>query len=154
MHVSITVGRRVKHAPGTFPALTRYRSKHTRKERNTMAGQEPEYVETSALIASDQVEGTTVEQGEKFGKILNFMVNKHNGQVEYAVMSFGGFLGMGEDHYPLPWKKLNYDTELQGFVVDIDQPMLDKAPRHDAGKEPVWDASYGTMVNSYYGIVW
>ncbi len=121
-----------------------------------MAGQEPEHVETSTLIASDQVEGTSVynEQGEKFGKILNLMVNKQSGQVEYAVMSFGGFLGMGEDHYPLPWKTLNYNTEKQGFVVDIDQPMLDKAPRHNPGKEPVWDATYGTMVNSYYGIVW
>ena len=121
-----------------------------------MADHEPEYVETSSLIASDMVEGTPVynKAGEKMGKILNFMVNKHSGQVEYAVMSFGGFLGLGEDHYPLPWKKLTYVVAQHGFVVDIDQPTLDKAPKHGRGNEPVYDATYGTMINSYYGVVW
>ncbi len=121
-----------------------------------MADHEPEFVETSSLIASNQVEGTAVynKEGEKFGKILNFMVNKRTGQVEYAVMSFGGFLGLGEDHYPLPWNKLKYDVAKHGFVVNIDQAMLDKAPRHGVGKEPVYDAAYGTMINSYYGINW
>jgi sporulation protein YlmC with PRC-barrel domain len=121
-----------------------------------MAEHEPEFVETSSLIASDMVEGTPVynKQGERMGRIQNFMVNKHSGQVEYAVMSFGGFLGMGEDHYPLPWKKLKYVVARHGFVVDLDQPKLDKAPKHSRGKEPVYDAAYGTMINSYYGIVW
>jgi sporulation protein YlmC with PRC-barrel domain len=121
-----------------------------------MADHEPEYGETSSLIASDMVEGTSVfnKDGEKMGKILNFMVNKQSGQVEYAVMSFGGFLGMAEDHYPLPWKKLKYVVAHHGFVVDIDQPTLDKAPKHARGSEPVYDAAYGTMVNSYYGVVW
>jgi sporulation protein YlmC with PRC-barrel domain len=119
-----------------------------------MADHEPEYVETSSLIASDMVEGTDVfnKDGEKVGKILNFMVNKHSGQVEYAVMSFGGFLGMGEDHYPLPWKKLKYVVARHGFVVDISKEKLEKAPKHDRGNEPVYDATYGTMVNSYYGM--
>ena len=121
-----------------------------------MANHEPEYVETSSLIASDMVEGTAVynKAGEKMGKILNFMVNKHSGQVEYAVMSFGGFLGMGEDHYPLPWKKLKYVVAHHGFVVDIDQAKLHKAPKHGRGNEPVFDATYGTMINSYYGVAW
>ena len=121
-----------------------------------MANHEPEYVETSSLIASDMVEGTAVynKAGEKMGTILNFMVNKHSGQVEYAVMSFGGFLGLGEDHYPLPWKKLKYVVAHHGFVVDIDQAKLDKAPKHGRGNEPVFDATYGTMINSYYGIAW
>jgi sporulation protein YlmC with PRC-barrel domain len=120
-----------------------------------MADHEPEYVETSSLIASDMVEGTPVYNaaGEKMGKILNFMVNKYSGQVEYAVMSFGGFLGMGEDHYPLPWKKLKYVVAQHGFVVDIDKAQLDKAPKHDRGDEPVYDATYGMMVNNYYGMM-
>ena len=121
-----------------------------------MADQAPAIVETSSLISSGMVAGTSVynDQGEKFGKILNFMVNKNSGQVEYAVMSFGGFLGMGEDHYPLPWKKLKYDVAKGGFVVDIDQIMLDKAPKSSPGKEPVFDLNYGTMINSYYGVAW
>ena len=68
--------------------------------------------ETDRLIASNKVEGTAVynRQGERLGSIYNFMVDKRSGQVEYAVLSFGGFLGIGEDYYPLPWKALTYDT--------------------------------------------
>jgi uncharacterized protein YrrD len=119
-----------------------------------MAKREPEHVETSSLIASDMVEGTAVnnKDGAKLGKVLNFMVNKHSGQVEYAVMSFGGFLGLGEDHYPLPWKKLTYDVEKQGFVVDVTKEMLDKAPKHESMVYPVYDPVFGGMVNGYYGI--
>jgi sporulation protein YlmC with PRC-barrel domain len=120
-----------------------------------MPDQEPEYIETSSLIASDMVEGTAVfnNNGEKIGKIRNFMVNEHSGQVEYAVMSFGGFLGMGEDHYPLPWKKLKYVVARHGFVVDITKKTLENAPKHRRGDEPVYDATYGMMVGSYYGML-
>lgn len=119
-----------------------------------MANQEPDYVETSSLIASDMVEGTSVYdiEGQRVGKILNFMVNKHSGQDEYAVMSFGGFLGIGEDHYPLPWKKLKYVVARHGFVVDIDKDSLANAPKHDRGNEPVYDAAFGTMISSHYGV--
>ena len=67
--------------------------------------------ETDRLIASNKVEGTAVynRQGDSLGSIYNFMVDKRSGQVEYAVMSFGGFFGIGENYYPLPWKALTYD---------------------------------------------
>jgi hypothetical protein len=60
--------------------------------------------ETGDLIASNKVEGTAVynRQGERLGTVHNFMVNKRSGQVAYAVMSFGGFLGIGESYHPLP----------------------------------------------------
>ena len=119
-----------------------------------MADHEPEYVETSSLIASDMVEGTGVfnKAGERLGKILNFMVNKHSGQVEYAVMSFGGFLGVGADHYPIPWKKLKYVVARHGFVVDIAKEKLASAPKHESGNLPIYDAEYGMIVNDHYGI--
>ncbi len=119
-----------------------------------MADHEPEYVETSSLIASNMVEGTIVynKDGEKVGKILNFMVDKRSGQVEYAVMSFGGFLGIGEDHYPLPWKKLKYDQEVHGFIVDITKEMLTKAPKHEGEIYPAYEPAYGMMINRYYGV--
>jgi sporulation protein YlmC with PRC-barrel domain len=122
--------------------------------RQIMAEREPQYGETSSLIASNMVEGTAVynAHGEKMGKIMNFMVNKHSGQVEYAVMSFGGFLGMGEDHYPLPWKKLKYVVEHHGFVVDLSKEQLEKAPKHERPTYPVYDQEYAMMINSYYGI--
>jgi sporulation protein YlmC with PRC-barrel domain len=119
-----------------------------------MAGHEPEYVETSSLIASNMVEGTSVfnKDGDKVGHIHNFMVNKHSGQVEYAVMSFGGFLGMGEDHYPLPWRKLKYVVARHGFVVDISKEQLARAPKHERENLPIYDPAYGMLVNGYYGI--
>jgi sporulation protein YlmC with PRC-barrel domain len=119
-----------------------------------MAGYEPEYAETSTLIASNMVEGTNVytKAGEKVGKILNFMVDKRSGQVEYAVMSFGGFLGIGEDHYPLSWKKLKYDRYLHGFIVDITKEKLAKALKHEGEIYPVYEPAYGMLINSYYGV--
>src|SRR3546814_13916098 len=77
-----------------------------------MAQDATETDETNRLIASNKVEGTAVynRQGERLGSVYNFMVNKREGTVEYAVMSFGGFLGIGESYHPLPWKVLTYDT--------------------------------------------
>jgi hypothetical protein len=110
--------------------------------------------ETSELIASNKVEGTEVynRQGEHLGEVYNFMVNKRSGQVEYAVMSFGGFLGMGESYHPLPWKALTYDTTQAGYVVDLDKQRLEGAPSYRAGEEPAYDRAYGERVYGYYGL--
>ena len=74
--------------------------------------------ETAGLIGSDKVEGTNVydAKGEKMGSIERVMIEKHSGQVAYAVLSFGGFLGIGTDYYPIPWAFLSYDTGLGGTV--------------------------------------
>ena len=68
--------------------------------------------ETAGLIGSDKVEGTNVydAKGEKMGSIERVMIDKRSGQVAYAVLSFGGFLGIGTDYYPIPWDSLKYDT--------------------------------------------
>src|SRR4051794_36245745 len=97
--------------------------------------------ETGELIASNKVEGTEVynRQGEHLGEVYNFMVNKRSGQVEYAVMSFGGFLGVGESYHPLPWKALTYDTAQGGYVIDLDKRKLEGAPSYRAGEEPTYD---------------
>lgn len=108
------------------------------------------------LIASDRVEGTAVynRQGERLGKISNFMVDKRSGQVRYAVLSFGGFLGMGHDHYPLPWSMLTYDVEQGGYVVDLDKQLLDNAPRYATDQRPDYDEGYGRNVYQYYGLIY
>lgn len=110
--------------------------------------------ETDRLIASNKVEGTAVynRQDDRLGTVHNFMVDKRSGQVEYAVMSFGGFLGIGESYHPLPWKVLTYDTDQGGYVVDLDKDMLEKAPSYRSGDEPSYDRAYGEQVNSYYGV--
>ena len=95
------------------------------------AGEGVETDESRRLIASNKVEGTAVydRAGAQLGTVLNFMVDKVSGQVAYVVLSFGGFLGFGEEHHPLPWRALTYDTRLGGYVVDIDRDKLTDAPR-------------------------
>jgi hypothetical protein len=111
--------------------------------------------ETDRLIASDRVEGTAVynRQNERLGTVHNFMVDKETGRVAYAVMSFGGFLGIGESYHPLPWRVLNYDTRLGGYVIDLDRSQLENAPRYEASTAPNWsDRSYGSRIDEYYGL--
>lgn len=112
--------------------------------------------ESDWLIASNKVEGTAVynEDGDKLGTIHNFMVDKQSGQVEYAVLSFGGLFGLGADYYPLPWEALTYDTDQGGYIVDIDKEMLEKAPRYGADEEPTFDRAYGEQVYGYYGLTY
>ena len=110
--------------------------------------------ETGALIASDKVEGTAVynPRGERLGDVYNFMVDKRSGHVEYAVMSFGGFLGMGESYHPLPWKILTYDPNMGGYVVDLDKDRLVSAPSYAAAEGPAWGPDYGRQIDDYYGV--
>ena len=77
--------------------------------------------ETGSLIGSDKVEGTAVYGADdnKIGSIERVMIDKISGKVSYAVLSFGGFLGIGDDHYPLPWQSLKYDTDLGGYHTGI-----------------------------------
>ena len=74
--------------------------------------------ETVTLIGSDKVEGTAVYGADdtQIGSIERVMIDKRSGKVSYAVLSFGGFLGIGDDHYPLPWNSLKYDTNLGGYL--------------------------------------
>ena len=105
------------------------------------------------LIGSDRVEGTDVyrSDGRKIGEIERVMIDKHSGKVAYAVMGFGGFLGLDEDHYPIPWSKLTYDERLGGYVVDITDAQLKNAPRYATGEEWQWDAARDLQIHAYYG---
>lgn len=109
--------------------------------------------ETPRLIASNKVEGTDVydRSGRHLGSVHNFMVDKVSGQVAYAVLAFGGFLGLGENHHPLPWRALTYSTELGGYVVDIDPGVLEGAPSHGPEEDAFADPRYGGRVDDYYG---
>lgn len=112
--------------------------------------------ETGHLISSERVEGTAVyaTDGEKIGHIDHMMIGKRNGRVEYAVMSFGGFLGIGESYHPIPWDALDYDTGQAGYVVNIDKSKLHEAPHYAAGQPPIYDRNYGSSIYSYYGVIY
>ena len=111
--------------------------------------------ETSTLIAADKVKGTYVfnAQGDRVGEINDLMIDKRSGQVAYAIMSFGGFLGVGNSYHPLPWSLLKYNTNLGGYLVDIDQSQLEDAPSYPVGTEPAWgDPEYERALHDFYGV--
>jgi hypothetical protein len=110
--------------------------------------------ETTRLIAADKVNGTSVynRQGEHLGAIEDVMLDKISGKVAYAVLAFGGFLGIGERYHPLPWSVLAYDTQMGGYVVDLDRSRLEGAPTFAANDDVDWnDRAWGKRVNDYYG---
>jgi sporulation protein YlmC with PRC-barrel domain len=108
------------------------------------------------VISSDKVEGTAVysSAGDKLGSIDDLMIDKHSGQIRYAVMEFGGFLGMGTDRYPIPWNVLKYDQIKDGYVVPLDKARIDKAPKYSDQTTPTYDRAYSDRVNNYYGTQW
>lgn len=107
--------------------------------------------ETSRLIASDRVDGTVVyaTNGDHLGTIRNFMVDKVSGNTEYAVLQFGGLLGIGANYYPIPWQQLKYDEDKGGYVVSVTREQIEGAP-HFAEERPVFDRDYGQSVMDYY----
>jgi sporulation protein YlmC with PRC-barrel domain len=109
--------------------------------------------ETTSLIAASKVNGTSVynRQGESLGSIHDVMLNKRSGQVSYAVLSFGGFLGLGGKYHPVPWNKLTYDERYGGYVIDLDKRQLEGAPAYATSDTPDWaNGSYGGSVDKYY----
>ena len=111
--------------------------------------------ETGNLIGSDKVEGTAVygTDNAKIGSIERVMIDKASGKVSYAVLSFGGFLGIGDDHYPLPWQSLKYDTGLGGYRAKITEQQLKGAPKYAKAASWDWqDTNRNRAVNDYYGV--
>jgi hypothetical protein len=79
------------------------------------------------------------------------MIDKRSGKIAYAVMSFGGFLGMGNDYHPLPWSALKYDTRQGGYVVGLTKEQLQKAPTYALDTTPPWgDRTYEQSIHDYY----
>lgn len=107
--------------------------------------------ETAGLIASDKVEGTPVyrSNGDKLGTVERMMIHKVDGTVAYAVLSFGGFLGIGDDYYPLPWTMLKYSERLGGYEVNITDQQLKSAPKFRPNE--TWDwTNRSRQVSDYY----
>src|SRR3979490_1349673 len=111
--------------------------------------------ETVSLIGSDKVEGTSVYGADetRIGTIDRVMIDKRSGKVSYAVLSFGGFLGIGDVHYPLPWQSLKYNTNLGGYRTGVTENQLKGAPKY--GNDNAWnwdDPARASSVNDYYGV--
>jgi PRC-barrel domain len=105
-----------------------------------------------SLISSNDVEGTDVyaPNGDKIGEIDHLIIDKRSGRVTYGVMSFGGFLGLGHSHYPLPWAAFSYDTSLGGFRTNVTEKQLKDAPQFS---DDSWgDRGWETSVHRYYNV--
>ena len=101
------------------------------------------------------MDGTAVYGADdrKIGSVQRVMIDKVSGKVAYAVISFGGFLGIGKDYHPLPWSLLKYETALGGYVVDVSKTDLEKSPAYPAGAVPDWgDRTYEARLHDYYGV--
>lgn len=106
------------------------------------------------LISTNRIEGTSVynTRGEKLGALHSVMLEKQSGKAAYAVMSFGGFLGIGKLAHPIPWEMLTFDEDRDGYVVDLSRDQLDEAPMFhlDEGDRPR-ERMQEEAIYSYYG---
>lgn len=106
------------------------------------------------LIPAGRVNGTAIynREGEKLGSVEDVAIDKVSGRVAYAILSFGGFLGMGERYHPVPWNLLTYDVERRGYVIPCDKAQLEAAPTIDTEELSGWDdTDVRERLYGYYG---
>jgi len=108
---------------------------------------------TGSLIGIDEeVLGATVANptGDVLGTVDDLILDSATGRVVYALMSFGGLLGLGTQYFPIPWELFTHDTANSRFTVDLDKTRLETAPRH--GTESEWTRRFASEIDSFYGI--
>jgi hypothetical protein len=137
----------------SFHRLIRSKRNVDTEEKMAMDQRMMSQKEFGNLIGSDKVEGTAVYGADdrRIGTIERVMIDKISGRVSYAVLSFGGFLGLGNDHYPLSWQSLKYDTRLGGYRTGVTESQLRGAPKY--GEEGDWnwaDAAPKRVLDDYY----
>ena len=106
------------------------------------------------IMAASSFEGETVvdAQGENIGEIEEIMLDVRSGRIAYAVMSVGGFLGIGEKYFAVPWHALTMDTDNHRFILDIDKERLRNAPGFDKEHWPTMaDPRWAGDLHAYYG---
>jgi sporulation protein YlmC with PRC-barrel domain len=106
------------------------------------------------VLAADTLTGDKVVnlQNEDLGKIEHLMIDLGTGRIAYAVLSFGGFLGMGDKLFAIPWSALTVDTFEKRFILQVDKELLKRAPGFDKEQWPnMADRAWGTQVFKYYG---
>jgi hypothetical protein len=107
-----------------------------------------------SLMGADTLIGDSVVNGseEDLGDIKEIMLDMHTGQVAYAVLSFGGFLGIGEKLFAVPWGALHLDTVNERFVLNVDKARLKNAPGFDPGAWPdMSDVNWAKQIHTFYG---
>jgi sporulation protein YlmC with PRC-barrel domain len=120
----------------------------------TMRTSDPTKLTSGSLIAAEKVIDTNVynPEGEKLGDVDDLMIDKISGRIAYAVLSFGGFLGVGDKKFPLPWSVLTYDTNQGGFVISLDKETLRNAPSLEGDAGTAFTPEYGRSIDTYYNV--
>ena len=106
------------------------------------------------LMGADTLIGEDVynHKDEDLGDIKEIMLDMNTGAVAYAVLSFGGFLGIADKLFAVPWKALKLDTENKRFILNVDKERLEAAPGFDKDDWPnMADPTWQNTINSYYG---
>jgi sporulation protein YlmC with PRC-barrel domain len=105
---------------------------------------------SASTLAGDSVRNAA---GEDLGKIDEIMIDIPTGRVAYAVLSFGGFLGMGDKLFAVPWSALRVDEDEKCFVLDVDRRTIEQAPGFDKNNWPdMSDQTWGTGIATYYHV--
>lgn len=118
------------------------------------SGLDMQYGPGSGLMGVNTLIGNDVysHEDEDLGEIKDIMLNMQSGKVSYAVLSFGGFLSMGEKLFAVPWNALTLDTKNKRFVLNVEKDLLKEAPGFDKDKWPdMADQSWAKEIHSYYG---
>ncbi|MET0680843.1 MAG: PRC-barrel domain-containing protein [Burkholderiales bacterium] len=107
------------------------------------------------VMASSTLEGDDVvnRQGEKLGKVDEIMLDVPSGRIAYAVLASGGFLGIGDKLFAIPWRSLTLDPENKCFILDIAKERLERAPGFDTDHWPsMADETWAHEVHTYYSV--
>ena len=108
---------------------------------------------TPRILSSSSITGTNVKnaQGENLGEVKDLMINTNDGNVVYAVLSFGGFLGFGDKYFAIPFEAFSIDTEDENFVLNVPKEKLENAPGFDKDDWPSYaNTDYWNQVYSHY----
>ncbi|WP_306547582.1 PRC-barrel domain-containing protein [Desulfobulbus sp.] len=115
----------------------------------TAGGPGPELMGAKTLLGNDVYS----HKGEDIGDIKDIMLDVRSGKVRYAVLAFGGFLGMGEKLFAVPWVALTLDTTNKRFILNVEKASLANAPGFDKDKWPdMADSRWAKEIHSYYGV--
>ena len=108
----------------------------------------------SMLVACDRVEGSKVfgSDGKQIGHIERLMLEKSDGRIAFIILSFGGFFGIGQDHYRLPWEKLRYDARIDGYCVNMTKNDIEKARRFASKDDTLVHKDHGHKSHDYFGV--
>lgn len=109
----------------------------------------------NGIVKADDVVGVEVKnpQNEDLGKVEAVMLDKYDGTVRYVVLSFGGFLGMGDKLFAMPWEVFSYNEDKDCFIINVDKETLKHSPGFDKDHWPnMSDAQWGQTVHKYYGV--